>query len=128
MHRLKIGETATKIIQKYKIENPDPEELLFPAIKQANFHQLSDREKDTIVTSANRLCAAHLKNIGEQIELPFNLTFHLSRHTFATMALNKGMRIEHVSKLMDHAKISTTQIYAKIIDEELDKAVDEFVI
>ena len=30
--------------QKYKIENPDPEELLFPAIKQANFHQLSDRE------------------------------------------------------------------------------------
>ena len=128
MHRLKIGETATKIIQKYKLENPDPEELLFPAIKQANFHQLSDREKDTIVTSANRLCAAHLKNIGEQIELPFNLTFHLSRHTFATMALNKGMRIEHVSKLMDHAKISTTQIYAKIIDEELDKAVDEFVI
>ena len=44
------------------------------------------------------------------------------------MALNKGMRIEHVSKLMDHAKISTTQIYAKIIDEELDKAVDTFVI
>ncbi|WP_312077748.1 site-specific integrase [Chryseobacterium sp.] len=128
MHRLKIGEIATKIIQKYKLENPDPEELLFPAIKQANFHQLSDREKDTIITSANRLCAAHLKNIGEQIELPFNLSFHLSRHTFATMALNKGMRIEHVSKLMDHAKISTTQIYAKIIDEELDKAVDEFVI
>jgi site-specific recombinase XerD len=34
-----------------------------------------------------------------------------------------GMRIEHLSKLMDHTDISTTQIYAKIISEELDKAV-----
>ena len=37
------------------------------------------------------------------------------------------MRIEHVSKLMDHNDISTTQIYAKIINEELDKAVDEYI-
>jgi site-specific recombinase XerD len=37
------------------------------------------------------------------------------------------MRIEHVSKLMDHTNISTTQIYAKIISEELDKAVDSYI-
>ena len=43
------------------------------------------------------------------------------------MALNKGMRIEHVSKLMDHRDISTTQVYAKIISEELDKAVDNYI-
>jgi integrase len=128
IHRMKIGETAIKIIKKYKTENTEPEDLIFPAIKQTNFHSLSDIEKDKIITSANRLCSTHLDNIGKEIKLPFKLTYHLSRHTFATMALNKGMRIEHVSKLMDHAKISTTQIYAKIIDEELDKAVDTFVI
>ena len=59
--------------------------------------------------------------------LPFKLSFHLSRHTFATNALNNGMRIEHVSKLMDHRDISTTQVYAKIISEELDKAVDNYI-
>ena len=61
------------------------------------------------------------------MKLPFGLSFHLSRHTFATNALNNGMRIEHVSKLMDHRDIGTTQIYAKIISEELDKAVDNYI-
>ncbi|HRM88543.1 MAG TPA: tyrosine-type recombinase/integrase, partial [Prevotella sp.] len=41
---------------------------------------------------------------------------HLSRHSFATNALNNGMRIEHVSKLMDHTNISTTQIYADLVN------------
>jgi site-specific recombinase XerD len=69
----------------------------------------------------------HLKKLGEKIKLPFDLSFHLSRHSFATNALNNGMRIEHVSKLMDHRDISTTQVYAKIISEELDKAVDNYI-
>jgi site-specific recombinase XerD len=65
--------------------------------------------------------------MGKMMKLPFSLSFHLSRHSFATNALNNGMRIEHVSKLMDHTDISTTQIYAKIISEELDKAVDNYI-
>jgi hypothetical protein len=36
------------------------------------------------------------------------------------------MRIEYVSKLMGHASIKTTQVYAKIVNEELDKAMDVF--
>ena len=69
----------------------------------------------------------YLRSYGKKMGLQFNLSFHLSRHTFATNALNNGMRIEHVSKLLDHTDISTTQIYAKIISEELDKAVEAFV-
>lgn len=37
------------------------------------------------------------------------------------------MRIEHVSKLMDHTDIATTQIYAKIISKELDEAVAKYM-
>ena len=44
--------------------------------------------------------------------------------SYATRALNRGMRIEHVSKILDHSNISTTQIYAKIVNNELDKAMD----
>ena len=61
------------------------------------------------------------------MKLPFSLSFHLARHTFATNALNNGMRIEHVSKLLDHTNIGTTQIYAKIVSQELDDAVDKYV-
>ena len=37
------------------------------------------------------------------------------------------MRIEYVSKLMDHSDIGTTQIYAKIINDELDRAVEQYI-
>ena len=80
-----------------------------------------------LTSKYNKLANWHLKKMGEKMKLPFPLSFHLSRHTFATNALNNGMRIEHVSKLMDHRDISTTQVYAKIIGEELDKAVDSYI-
>jgi site-specific recombinase XerD len=37
------------------------------------------------------------------------------------------MRIEHVSKLLDHSTIQQTQVYAKIMSEELDNAVDRYI-
>jgi len=37
------------------------------------------------------------------------------------------MRIEYVSKLLDHSDIGTTQIYAKIVNDELDKAVEQYI-
>ena len=52
------------------------------------------------------------------------LSFHTSRHTFATMGLTAGVPIEVISKLLGHADISTTQIYAKIVDKKKVDAVN----
>ena len=41
------------------------------------------------------------------------ITPHVLRHTTATTALQSGMPIEDISKLLGHAKIDTTMIYAK---------------
>ena len=54
------------------------------------------------------------------------LYFHTSRHTFATRALRKGMRMEYASKIMGYSNLKTTQMYAKVVNEELDKAMDVF--
>ena len=53
------------------------------------------------------------------------ITFHCSRHTAATLNLTLGTPIEVVSKLLGHSKISTTTIYAKIIDKSKRDAVQK---
>ena len=126
-HQFKIGKVAIDILEKYCKEGADNEDYIFPVIEDQKGYEKNESLRYFYTAKYNKLANWHLKKLGEKMELPFKLSFHLSRHTFATNALNNGMRIEHVSKLMDHRDISTTQVYAKIISEELDKAVDSYI-
>lgn len=46
------------------------------------------------------------------------------RHTFATIALSRGVPIEVVSKMLAHASVKTTEIYAKVIPQRVMDAYD----
>lgn len=52
-----------------------------------------------------------------------HITFHCARHTFAVMMLDLGADIYTVSKLLGHRELSTTQIYAKVLDKNKQAAV-----
>jgi integrase len=54
-----------------------------------------------------------LKTLGTVIGIE-RMHSHLARHTFATFMLDKGVPIEHVSKMLGHTNITQTQRYAKV--------------
>ena len=54
--------------------------------------------------------------------------FHCFRHTYATLQLTNGTDIYTVSKMLGHKKVTTTQIYAKIVDAKKNAAADAIQI
>ncbi len=62
----------------------------------------------------------YLKEIADVCGIEKNLTYHLARHTFATLTLSKGVSMESVSKMLGHTNIRTTQIYARITNKKIE--------
>lgn len=72
---------------------------------------------------------SHIKRWAIEAGITKNVSFHTARHTFATMMLTLGADIYTTSKLLGHSRISTTEIYAKIVDKKKDEAmglIDKF--
>jgi integrase len=65
----------------------------------------------------------HLKAWVKKAKISKHVTFHASRHTFAVMMLSVT-DIYTVSKLLGHRELSTTQVYAKVLDKAKREAVD----
>lgn len=62
----------------------------------------------------------NLKSVILACGIEKHVTTHTGRHTFATtIALGSGIPIEVVSKMLGHKDIKTTQIYAKIMPEQV---------
>lgn len=101
--KIPLLEKAREILQKYQ----DPvSEFLLPVY-------------------SNQKTNNYLKEIASQCKIPKKLSFHVARHTFATtITLSNGVPIETVSKLLGHSKLSTTQIYARVIDQKIGEDMD----
>jgi site-specific recombinase XerD len=91
--------------------------------------ELIDKYKDHPMTQitgtlfpviTNEKLNLYLKEVADACGIKKNLTFHMARHTFATtVTLSNGVPIETVSKLLSHTKISTTQIYARVVERKV---------
>lgn len=55
----------------------------------------------------------YLKEIMLTAEIPKHISFHCARHTFATIGIEIGMRLDIISKILGHTDLKTTQIYSK---------------
>ncbi|HLT32621.1 MAG TPA: site-specific integrase, partial [Aquaticitalea sp.] len=102
--KIPLLDKAQELIEKYA-DHPITQvtETLFPVI-------------------TNEKLNLYLKEVADACGIKKNLTFHMARHTFATtVTLSNGVPIETVSKLLGHTKISSTQIYARVIEKKVSE-------
>ena len=70
-----------------------------------------------------------IQEIADLCGIDKDLTFHMARHTFATtVTLANGVPIETLSKMLGHTNIQTTQIYARVIDTQINNAMEALAL
>lgn len=70
-------------------------------------------------------CNAVLKTMAKRAGINKRVSFHTSRHCFATLALAATNDIATVSELLGHSSVATTQIYAEVLMEDKIAAVNK---
>lgn len=73
-----------------------------------------------------RTMAKRIHRVMDECGFKKHITMHCARHSFAILALNNGVPIESVSRILGHTNITTTQIYAKITMQKLDHDLTAF--
>jgi integrase len=97
-----------------------------PLAKQALTYLSTKRGADNDLVfplPSKRTVNYSLNAWSKRANLGKHISFHTSRHTFATLALTYGIDIKTVSSLLGHREVKTTEIYAKIIDKKKEAAV-----
>ena len=94
-------------------------QLLPPAVR------VLEKYNGTVPYINNADYNRRLKTIGNKAGIETRLHSHLARHTFATMMLRNGAKIENVSRMLGHTNITMTQRYAKVMAESVHEDYDK---
>ncbi|MFC2080421.1 site-specific integrase [Bacteroidota bacterium] len=94
-------------------------------IEKYEDHPVANEKGKLLPVISNQRMNAYLKEIADLADIDKILTFHLARHTFATLMLTKGVSIETVAEMLGHKDIRTTQIYAKVVEQKVSEEMNE---
>ncbi len=106
--KLPLLPKAIKIIEKYW-DSPETDTKVLPVL-------------------SNQKTNKYLKEIAKACGIHKAISFHSARHTFATtVTLSNGVPIETVSKMLGHTKLSTTQIYARVLEHKIGEDMQNLI-
>lgn len=120
---LGMDKTIWIVTQRQKTRNSVKIPLLAKALVLIERYKCDKRSKmngTLFPMISNQKMNLYLKEIAVLAKIEKNLTFHMARHTFATtVTLTNGVPIETISKMLGHSKLTTTQIYAKVLEKKV---------
>ena len=83
-------------------------------------------EKNVVIpVISNQRMNSYLDEVAAKAGVKKHLTTHIARHTFATMSLNNHVPIESIQKMLGHSDISTTLIYARMLDKTVSEDMEK---
>lgn len=120
-HVVTTGDKMYLKITQFKTRRP----LTIPLSRQAIkwMPERADAGEDDYIFPPLSKNMTVLDDWAKEAGIKKHVTFHVSRHTFATMELTMGADIYTTSKLLGHTSVATTQIYAKVINSKKEEAV-----
>lgn len=111
----------TWIVTRRRKTNTSTTLMLLDVPKQIINRRGRRDESQIFRIPSNNCCNTYLIGIGRKCNIETRITFHIARHTFATLWLSKGAPIETLSSVLGHTNIRTTQIYAKITNQKINE-------
>jgi site-specific recombinase XerD len=117
-HSILLPVQAKAIIEKY-LNMPNSTGFVFPFLVDSEIGSDS-KVLAKKISSNTAMINELLKELAKKAGINKKLTFHCSRHTFATLALRNGVPITNLSKILGHSNIAQTMVYAKIVPADQD--------
>lgn len=97
------------------------------AVKEEGNNTDMDNRLIFLPCCSRSVLAAKLSIVGKACGIKQRLSYHMARHTFGTMCLSAGIPVESIAKMMGHASIASTQIYAQVTDSKISKDMDRLI-
>lgn len=117
-----LNDVAVKILESWKGRYDN---FVF-GLLDSDFDLSDDEEFFRVKSSATRSINQSLQILGEKTGLPFTLSIHKARHSFAMVGLNNGIDIKTISSIMGHSSILTTEkVYASLLPDTLTERVGD---
>ena len=116
-----LNDYSTSIIEKYRTDNKAPKDFIFPIINKS----MNEDQKYRTIKNFTRFVNQNIKKLAKHEGLPEAISSYWARHSFATLAIQKGASLELISEAFNHSSLQTTKNYFKGFDDKVKKELSQ---
>ena len=97
------------------------------AEKILSLYNTTDDSKPVFPLGEKKDIYLDVHTLGMVLGISNKLGFHASRHTFGVLMLNEDIPIGSIAKMMGHADITSTQVYAQVTEQKISNDMDKLI-